>query len=123
MRRPSAFSVLLFALLAPGCGPGTMFEATPSIRGEIRALIPASGAGDLGFARIEGSRQEDVAYDKADVTITRTTTITRRRGGEVESITFDSLRVGMIVEATFTGPVMESYPVRATAASIVVTKE
>ncbi|HVK39799.1 MAG TPA: hypothetical protein VNA88_14780 [Candidatus Kapabacteria bacterium] len=114
------FAALLFALTAARCGPGTMFEATPSIRGELRAIIPASGASDLGFARIEGSRNDDLPYDKADVTVTRATTISRRRGGALEPITFDSLRVGMLVEATFTGPVAESYPVRATAASIIV---
>jgi hypothetical protein len=123
MARSLSFPTLLLSLLAAGCGPGAMFEATPSIRGEIRALIPATGGSDLGFARIEGRRQEDVQYDKADVTITRATTISRRIGGQVEALPFDSLRVGMTVEATFTGPVMESYPVRATAASILVTKE
>lgn len=100
-----------------------MFESSPSIRGKIRAMIPSTSGSDLGFARIEGQRGDDVQYDKADVTITRTTTISRMRGGRQEKLAFDSLRVGMTVEATFTGPVMESYPVRATAASIIIVEE
>ena len=112
--------VLLLALTIAGCGPGTMFDSSPSIRGEIRSLLPAAGGDDLGFARIEGRKDEDTEYDRADVTITRETTIARRRGGMQEPLPFDSLRAGMKVEATFTGPVMESYPVRATAASITI---
>jgi hypothetical protein len=97
-----------------------MFDASPSIRGEIRTILPATGTTDLGYARVEGRREADTEYDRADVTITRATTISRRRGGNLESLAFDSLAAGMKVEATFTGPVMESWPVRATAASIVV---
>jgi hypothetical protein len=97
-----------------------MFDASPSIVGQISAMLPAVGTNDLGFARIEGGRQNRSEYDKADVAITRATKITRRIGGAQHEIPFDSLMVGMKVEATFTGPVMESYPVRATAESIVV---
>ena len=97
-----------------------MFESSPSIRGEIRAMIPAVDGKDLGFVRIEGKRDDDTQYDRADVTISRTTSIFRRSDGRTETLAFDSLVVGMKVEATFTGPVMESYPVRATAATIAV---
>lgn len=107
-------------LICMGCGPGSVFDSSPSIRGEIRAMIPASGGNDLAFARIEGKREEDTQYDKADVTITKSTTIFRRRAGQQERLSFDSLHTGMTVEATFTGPVMESYPVRATASTITV---
>lgn len=116
--RSIAAAVLL--ALTIGCGSGSMFETTPSIRGEIRAMIPGSGGDDLGFARIVGKRDADTQYDRADVTVNRATSIFRRRGGLHEALTFDSLIAGMMVEVTFTGPVMESYPVRATAATIAV---
>jgi hypothetical protein len=97
-----------------------MIETTPSIRGVVQGLIPSNGGDALLFARIEGRREEDTQYDKADVTIDRDTKLTRMRGGEQVPFPLDSLAIGMKVEATFTGPVMESYPVRATASQLVV---
>lgn len=118
--RPTLPLTLLPLALIAACGPGSLFESSPSIRGEIHAMIPGSGGNDLGYARIVGTREEDTQYDRADVTIDRSTVIVRTRAGSREALAFDSLRTGMKVEATFTGPVMESYPVRATAATIVV---
>src|SRR5687768_455569 len=82
----SSFAAALLLAITPGCGAGNLFEATPSIRGEIRAMIASTGGDDLGFARIVGKREEDTQYDRADVTITRTTTIFRRREGRQESL-------------------------------------
>jgi hypothetical protein len=120
MTRTAQTALTLLSLTLAACGSGTMFDSSPSIRGTIRAMLPSGTANDLGYARIEGTKEADTEYARADVAITRSTKISRMRGGSIEAMPFDSLVAGMKVEATFTGPVMESYPVRATAAAIVV---
>jgi hypothetical protein len=76
--------------------------------------------GILGFVRIEGTRHRDTRYDKATVTITDTTRIFRRDGTVERTVPFDSVARGAEIEARFTGPVRESYPVQATASRLVV---
>lgn len=112
--------IAVVALAVAACGPGTIFNPTPSIRGSISTIIPSAGGDELGFVRIEGSRSPETQYDRADVAINKSTTLLRRRGGSDSPITFDSLRTGLRVEATFTGQVLDSYPVRATARELVV---
>ena len=46
----------------------------------------------------------------------------RRREQERRPATFEALQVGQKVEAWFTGPVAESYPVQAVASDIVILK-
>ena len=111
---------LVATLLIISCGPGSVFEGGISIRGSVTAMIPSTGNDNLGFLRIEGDKEADTQYDRADVAITPSTRLFRRRGSERAPVPFDSLRVGVRVEAKFTGPVMESYPVRANASEITV---
>lgn len=66
---------------------------------------------------IEENPDESSGSDKSYVRVTPDTRITRRSGGAAG---FEDLAVGAKVEARFSGPVAESYPTRAEAASIVV---
>ena len=94
------------------------------VRGEITNLQQAKpedkGNKILGFIRIEGTLEEDTQYDKAAVTLTDKTLIFEKKAGEHHPVTFEALAVGQRVQARFIGPVMESYPVRATASEVVI---
>jgi hypothetical protein len=92
------------------------------VRGEITSLTLAEGgAGDvMGTILIEGVLEEDTSHDRASVTVTNQTLILDNRSGESQAMGFQVLEVGQRVEARFTGPVMESYPVQATASEIVI---
>jgi len=74
---------------------------------------------------VEGPLYEDTSYDKAYISITPSTLIFKidnllSSNSQFIPIPFRELQTGMIVEVTFTGPVLESYPVQATAKKIVV---
>ena len=74
---------------------------------------------------MEGPLYEDTSYDKAYISITSSTQIFKidnllSSSSQFIPIPFIELQTGMIVEVTFTGPVLESYPVQATAKKIVV---
>ncbi len=99
--------------------PGTN---DPDIRGVITSI--SRGSGDIiGSVRIEGAIEPDTGYDKAVVRVESDTRILRQVGNATQELTFDDLRVGQTVEAWFTGPVAESYPVQAKASQIVILSE
>lgn len=96
-------------------GEGTASTCTdPDIRGMITNV---SVENDGVVILIEGEIEEDTSYDRASVTVNQQTQISRRQGG---SVTLDDLQNGVQVEACFSGPVMESYPVQAEADGVVI---
>jgi hypothetical protein len=108
-----------------GCGPfGAGEGGQVDIRGTItsihRADTQSQEEGIMGTVLIEGAVEEDTEFDKASVTITEETRIFEQEGQGRRAVTFEALQVGQRVEARFTGPVMESYPVQATAREIVI---
>lgn len=112
---------LVLALMA--CAAGTN-AGSADIRGTITSIDPVNPEGRasdvVGSVLIEGSIEADTQVDKASVTITRATRILRQEGEGRRAVTFEALEVGQRVQARFTGPVAESYPVQATAAEIVI---
>ena len=118
-------AVALVSLLSLSCsGPGSLLESGVDVRGKITSILPNVAIGDnLGFIRVEGEKEEDTRYDKADIGITGATAIVMMRGTERVPAPFDSLRTGQMIEARFTGPVTKSYPARATASEIVVLEK
>ena len=91
----------------------------PDIRGVITSIT--GGSGDVtGSVRIEGAIDQDTAYDKAVVRVEGDTRIFRQAGNALMEVTFSDLTVGQTVEAWFTGPVAESYPVQVKASQIVI---
>ena len=96
----------------------------PDIRGAITSI--SDGSGDvIGSVRIEGATGQGTTYDKAVVRVESDTRILRGAGDVValSEVTFADLQVGQTVEAWFTGPVAESYPVQAKASQIVILAE
>jgi hypothetical protein len=72
--------------------------------------------------------EEDPASDwggnKGHFSVTGETEISRLVGGDaVAPATFEELEVGQLVEATYSGPVLESYPTQGGASSIVILGE
>jgi hypothetical protein len=62
--------------------------------------------------------------DKGYFTVTGETEILRLVGGDaVAPATFEELEVGQLVEATYSGPILESYPPQGEAGSIVILGE
>jgi hypothetical protein len=112
--------LLLLLSLVVGCrsSSGTE-EAGVDIRGTVTEIV--QGREDVaGSILIEGIVEEDTEYDRAFVTVTDETRIFEQVGEDRRPASFAALEIGQRVQARFTGPVMESYPVQATAAEIVI---
>jgi hypothetical protein len=113
--------ILLVLLLASCHSTPPRAADQPDIRGRITGIVPAPGMESrkiVGFVRIEGRRDSTTGYDKAAVTVTDSTVITLTFDGKQATGGFADIREGDSVEASFTGPVRESYPVQATARHI-----
>jgi len=128
----SALLILLVIYLTffTGCCPNQQFPPNSDdqvdIRGTILNIVLTQVKSDiLGTIYVEGPLYEDTSYDKAYISITSSTQIFKidnllSSSSQFIPIPFIELQTGMIVEVTFTGPVLESYPVQATAKKIVV---
>lgn len=95
------------------------------IRGKITNIHRADQDANhqlLGNVLIEGAKEADTQVDKASVRVTHETRIFDGRGKERKQVSFDDLKAGQKVSARFVGPVMESYPVQATAGEIIILK-
>lgn len=129
------FSALLILLVISltfftGCCPNQLTppnsDAQVDIRGTILNINPAQvNSNILGTIYVEGPLYEDTFYDKASIKITSSTLIYQvdnqlSSNDQFVQIPFSVLQTGMMVEVTFTGPVLESYPVQATAKKVLV---
>jgi uncharacterized protein DUF3221 len=121
--------ILLALTLAAACfleGAQSLSSSRIDVRGAITRISRVEGEGSgraLARALIEGVKEPDTQVDKANVTVTAETGLFIRRGGERKPAEFAALKEGQRVEARFTGPVRESYPVQATAAEITILEE
>ena len=126
MRRLT-LAALVAASLAWLAGQGKAQPAKLDIRGAITKATPASeeqkSKGMLGTIRVEGPKALNSNSDKALIRVTDKTKLEKRVDGQWKPAVFDDLKVGAKVEATFVGPVMESYPVQATGGTIQIVPE
>jgi hypothetical protein len=89
------------------------------IRGRVtQTHRNAQGEPPVGTVEVEGTVEPGTRYDKATIHVGHDTKIFLGRDGKPAS--FGVLHTGDLVEVTFTGAVAESYPVKATAARIVI---
>jgi hypothetical protein len=98
------------------------------IRGLIANVSPSDDdvkkKGFLGRLRVEGAKEKTTNYDKATVLITNKTKILKQDGKERKEAKFEDLKKGCKVQIDFTGaPVAQSYPVQATAETVVILEE
>ena len=104
--------------------PDAPAAAKVDVRGRITNM--SFRPDDSGMTlRVEGEKEADTSVDKASVSTRENVTklFRRKADGTREPITMMAFRNGQTIEATFSGPVAESYPVQATAAEIVIIAE
>jgi hypothetical protein len=89
----------------------------PSIRGTVTNVSPLGGQGVI---LVEERPQDQAGSNKASVTVNPATRIYRGRVGASTRGSFSDLRKGQLIEVWFTGPVLTSYPIQATASVIVI---
>jgi hypothetical protein len=107
-----------------------IFTLTPAvsgdridIRGTVTDLSRARGESTknvLGRVLVEGNKEADTQFDKANLTITVETKFFIKQNEQHKPASFDDLRKDQKVEAKITGPVKESYPVQAICAEILI---
>jgi hypothetical protein len=117
---PFAFCLFTFAFAH---ALAAQEEEEIDIRGKITNIRRADRDVDdnlLGAILIEGVKEADTGFDKASVRVTKETRIFDERETGRKQVSFDSLKAGQKVSARFVGPVMESYPVQATAGEIII---
>jgi hypothetical protein len=69
---------------------------------------------------VEENPSEESGSAKGEFAVTDETEILEQRDEELAPVDFEVLRVGQMVEATYSGPVAESYPTRGVAGRIVI---
>ena len=82
---------------------------------------------DLGIykditGRISAESHADKIVTKYVITVKKDTAIFRQDGENLNKAAFKDLNIQQSVKIWFTGPVLESWPMQATAQQIVITK-
>jgi hypothetical protein len=72
--------------------------------------------------RISVESHADKIVDKYVITVNRKTGLFQQEGDRFKNITFNQLENQQWIKLWFAGPVMESYPMQATARQIVITE-
>jgi hypothetical protein len=105
---------VVFAAAAPA------LAASPesSIRGTITEV---SRSAKVVLVEEDPASQSGLA--KGEFAVTDKTEILEQRGEDLVPVPFEKLRVGQKVEATYAGPVAESYPTQGVAGRIVILEE
>lgn len=79
-----------------------------------------SEKGIIGSILIERDIEKETYLDKISARITDKTKIFEQKGQDRHSVKFEQLEIGQNVQVQFTGPFLESYPIKATASVIVI---
>ena len=72
---------------------------------------------------VEEAPSDASGSPKGEFAVTEKTEILEQQGGDQAPASFEDLRVGQTVEATYAGPVAESYPTQGIADRIVILAE
>ena len=96
----------------------TAGDLAPATAPDITGIITSKDT--PGGVLIEENPDEASGSAKAHVSIVNETRIFKQQGQELRPATVGELEVGQQVQAWFTGPVRESYPLQATAGVIVI---
>jgi hypothetical protein len=72
---------------------------------------------------VEEDLSEESGSAKGEFAVTDETEILEQRDGQLAPVDFEAVRVGQMVEATYDGPVAESYPTRGVAGRLVILAE
>jgi Protein of unknown function (DUF3221) len=85
------------------------------IRGEITEVSRSAEV-----VLVEENPSDESGSAKGEFAVDDRTEILDQRGGASAPAAFEDLRVGQVVEATYSGPVAESYPTQGVAGRIVI---
>lgn len=111
--------IIIFTIITLGCSPSVSNMKEIDIRGQITNV---SGNDARKIILIEGQLEKDTKFDKAAVSVTDKTKIYQTDGNGTKPVGSKALTTGKKVEAIFTGPIAESYPVQVTAKEIIIQK-
>ena len=117
LRRAGIWVVLSVAALGMA-SPALAQSTGSSIRGEITSVSRSAQV-----VLVEEDPSEESGSAKGEFAVDGETEILEQRDGDVAPMAFTELRVGQVVEATYSGPVAESYPTRGIAGRIVLLDE
>lgn len=95
--------------------PALAVPPESSIRGSVTEV---SRSAKVVLVEEDPSSQSGLA--KGEFAVTDETEILQQRGDNLTPVPFEKLRVGQLVEATYAGPVAESYPTQGVAGRIVI---
>jgi Protein of unknown function (DUF3221) len=110
--------VLAAVWMAVAAAPAIAQPPENSIRGEITEVSRSAEV-----VLVEEDPSEESGSAKGEFAVTPQTEILDQRGGDSVPVSFEALRVGQVVEATYDGPVAESYPTQGVAGRIVILEE
>ena len=121
MRIVSMSALLFYTLLNSACSPMEGTASPPDVMAAIPRTMPSiigqiTAASPSGIV-VEENPAEEYGSAKAHVAIIGATQVLHQKKGAVAPA---ELQVGQQVRVWFTGPVMESYPLQATAGMIVI---
>jgi hypothetical protein len=111
MKRLALLAAMLTMVLVAG-GPAL---AGLSIRGSITNVSRSAEV-----VLVEENPSDEWGSAKGEFAVTDETEIFKQRSGKLAPASFESLRVGQMVEAAYAGPVAESNPTQGTAGRIVI---
>ncbi|MCE9530806.1 MAG: YobA family protein [Planctomycetes bacterium] len=122
MRTTTCLFTLLFSSGLPAAD-----EPKPSIQGIASNITVTKELGKkntfTGFMLVEAPKDLKFAYEKASIRVTDQTKIQKTVNGKLVDAKFDEIKNGMKLSVWFTGPVAESFPVKATAGRILILSE
>jgi len=124
-RGAPAVAVLLAGLTLIAAGrPAPAQMEKMDVKGKVTKFNPANEAqkaqGLLAVILVEGKKTPTTENDKASVKVTDKTKIWKQVGDKKQPATVADLKQGAEVSVRFTGPVLESYPVQATAGELII---
>src|ERR671921_2927791 len=88
------------------------------IRGEVTEVSRSAEV-----VLVEEDPSDESGSAKGEFAVDGETEILEQRDGDLAPVAFEELRVGQMVEATYSGPVAESYPTQGVAGRIVILDE
>jgi hypothetical protein len=121
LRRSETRGLALLVALGMALAAAAPALAEPpenSIRGSITEVSRSAEV-----VLVEEDPSEESGSAKGEFAVTEETEILEQRGGDLAPVSFENLRVGQMVEATYAGPVAESYPTQGVAGRIVILEE
>jgi hypothetical protein len=121
LRRSGTRGLALLAALGIALATAAPALAQPpenSVRGTVTEIFRSAEV-----VLVEEDPSEESGSAKGEFAVTEQTEILEQRGADTVPASFEVLRVGQEVEATYDGPVAESYPTQGVAGRIVILDE